>query len=117
MALTDTQIQAALAHLQVGPADFQQVSALPTFEARCQGLEDLKGRIRKNFKKAALELHPDRTGDDPGKTEIFKVLAQFVDQVDQLRVRQPQPPVRFQIISSTATWTSSGWPGTIRVVW
>jgi hypothetical protein len=31
-------------------------------------------KAKKNYKRLVFELHPDRTGNDPTKTELFKLL-------------------------------------------
>lgn len=116
-ALSDSQIQSAIAHLGVNPQDFQRVGALPTYEARCEALAVLKADIRKRFKRAALALHPDRTGDDPDKTEQFKTLASFVAQVEKLQVRPPARPTQFLNFSTSSSTSTVGFRwGTIRIV-
>jgi len=75
------------------PADFRAVEQMP-FEQGVKALDELKERIRKNYRKLAFELHPDRTGNDPEKTERFKALAQLWGQVEKMQLRRapPQPP-------------------------
>ena len=68
----------------------------------------LQEQTRLAFKKAALALHPDRTGGDTSKTEDFKRLAALVDVVAQLPVPQP---VRKKVVvdryQTTVRFTSS----------
>lgn len=117
-SLSDSQIQSAIGHLGVQPQEFQRIGTLPTYEARCEALTVLKADLRKRFKRAALLLHPDRTGDDPEKTEQFKVLVTFMEQVEQLQVRPPAPPVQYYQFATSASSTStvSFYRGTIRIV-
>lgn len=75
------------------PEEIDALLREPTFEAAKAKLAELKERVRKNFRKLAFELHPDRTGGDPGKTERFKLLVQVQDSFDKLQIRPPQPRV------------------------
>lgn len=103
MALTDAQIQAALPYLGVNPQDFQAVRQMPTFEAATAALDELKKRAHRNFKKAARELHPDLTGGDEAKADIFRTCVEMLDQLDKLQLVRPQPrPVQW------VTYTNSG---------
>jgi len=118
MALTDAQIQAALPYIGVYPQDFQAVRQLPTFEAAVAALEELKKRARRNFKKAARELHPDLTGNDEGKADIFRTCVEMLDQLDKLQLVRPRPrPVQWvTYTNSGSTSTSAGFSGvTIRI--
>jgi len=71
------------------PEDFDQIQRAPIAQAR-KMLADLKGRVKHAFKKFAVELHPDKTGDDPVKTERFKLLVQVREAFDQIDI-QPRP--------------------------
>lgn len=97
------QIERGFQALGVSPAELQQVLQQPSF-AECQVyLEALKDKVRKSFKKLAFELHPDRTGNDPEKTELFKVVARIRDDVEKLTLQEaqllpPPPPMPIPFI-------------------
>jgi hypothetical protein len=85
-------------------------------DAAAVKLDELKERVRKNFRRLALELHPDRTGGDPVKTERFKLLVSVKDEFEKLQlapspahpqiVRPPTaPPVR---VVRVVSWVASG---------
>ncbi len=75
------------------PEDLDAVRHAPSFEAGQAKLAELKERARRNFKHLAFELHPDRTGGDPEKTERFKRIAQAHGEVEKLQL-QRRPPVQ-----------------------
>lgn len=42
--------------------------------------------IRARWKQIALELHPDRTGNDGEKTRVFRALSNVVDEIERQEV-------------------------------
>jgi hypothetical protein len=92
----------ALGLLGVSASDFEAMRRVPFAQAQ-EMLRVVKERVRKNFRRLVLELHPDRTGNDPEKTEQFKVLAQIFADFNKLEVRPPapMPPVSRQ---TPVTW-------------
>ena len=121
MAITDAQLQAALPYFGVTQEEIRAVQMKPTFEEAVAALDDLKKRVKKNYKQAVRALHPDVTGNDPAKTEIFRTLTEMVDGFEQLQVRRPPPPRPvFQTWSNSTASTSTvttGFGGvTIRIV-
>lgn len=102
--------------------DFRAIEHAPSFEAGQQRLADFKERAKKQFRKAALELHPDRTNNDPAKTDDFKLVAAVADDIEKLVFGRPppQPVMRavrivFRSVShgsaSTGTSTSTNYYG------
>lgn len=55
-------------------------------------LDDFKAKVNKVWRKVALELHPDRTGNDPEKTEKFKRYAQAMETIKALDLPSIPPP-------------------------
>lgn len=86
-----------LARLGVTPMDIERIRQTP-FPQSVAILDELKARVKTNWKRLAFELHPDRTGNDPVKTEEFKGLTLVRDDFEKLRVEpRPQPmpqPIR-----------------------
>jgi len=116
MALTDAQIQAALPYLGVNQQDFLAVRQKPTFEEACAALEELKKQAHRNFKKAARELHPDATGGDEAKADIFRTCVSLLDDLDKLRLVRPQPrPVQWVTYTNSGTSTGGFSGVTIRI--
>jgi len=76
----------------ITPQDFQAIQLAPSFEEAKKQLEALKTKVKAAFKKMAFELHPDRTGNDPAKTEKFKLVSKIKDDVEKLNVSPPQRP-------------------------
>jgi hypothetical protein len=124
MKLTNEQIQRAMLILGLAPNDFRAVEQAPSFEAGQQMLAALKERAKKQFRKVAMELHPDRTNNDPAKTDDFKLVSAVVEDIEKLVFGRPQPPpqmrqqqmrvvfvrmnVGFGFSSSTTTTTTYG---------
>jgi hypothetical protein len=72
-------------------------------------LEELKERVRKNYKRLVFELHPDRTGNDPVKTERFVLFGRIKDEFEKLQlqprpVTQIRPPPNVTVVR-VVTWT------------
>ena len=74
------------------PEDFDRLRSMPFQAARCR-LVELKERVKKEFRRLALELHPDRTNGDEVKTERFKLMIKVKEAVEALQVQSPPPPV------------------------
>ena len=88
-----------LVRLGVGPGDLQRVQQTP-YPQSVAVLEELKVRVKASFKRLAFELHPDRTGGDPTKTEEFKGLVQVASDFEKFTVHarpQQKPEVRMPI--------------------
>jgi hypothetical protein len=84
-------------------APFSQAQAL---------LKDLKAQARRNYKKLALELHPDRTQGDKAKAEFFVLLGRVLEDLDKTTI-QPAPVVPrmqvayappFNTVTGTGAW-------------
>lgn len=117
MAITDVQLQAALPYFGVTQEEIRAVQGAPTFEAAVAQLAELKARVKKNYKQAVRQLHPDVTGNDEAKAEIFRTLTEMVDSFEKLEVRRPQPRPQFiQTWTNSATSTSYMGGVTIRIV-
>jgi len=104
-----------LAELKVTPARIQACLQLGSYAEAQAALTALKVEAKQRFKDLALDLHPDRTGDDPVKTQKFKLLSAVVDKMErELHVVPSQPvyyaPMRHTvvvIIRSGETYTTS----------
>lgn len=97
-------------------ADFRAVEQAPSFEVAAQRLNELKARTKKQFRKVALELHPDRTNNDPVKTEDFKLVSAAVEDIERISMQQVRPQRQVRVIhitinGSTSTSASTSWHG------
>lgn len=81
MDYTDRQITAAFELLGITQKDLARARVNPAV------LQALQAKVRRTWKQAARELHPDRTGDDPQLTELFKLVKQVADEVAAMKVR------------------------------
>ena len=107
-----SEIKNLLHHLGVSFSDLEKLVQLPYGDAT-QYLIALKERAHKNWKRLAFELHPDRTKNDPQKTELFQRLLQAKTKFEQLSVpHQPPPPSPRVVTPPTAHPT----PTTLGVV-
>ena len=82
-------IQDLLRHLGVLPTEVENLYTLAYPEAT-KLLGVLKDRVRRNWRKLAFELHPDRTNNDPEKTRQFRALLALKDRFEQLTLPEPR---------------------------
>lgn len=71
-------------------------------------LKELQARAKKAFRRLALELHPDRTGNDPAKADRFRRLVEVHEFIAGLEMRRPQPQ---RVVFVSCTFTGGGWGG------
>ena len=117
--------QRALVALGVTPRDLDAVRQAPIVRAGPL-LQGLKANARRQYKRLALELHPDRTQGDEAKTEFFKLLGLVLAEFLKVSVKAAPPqrpaihvhyytqpatsttqPTTWQQVRSSA-WTGSG---------
>lgn len=91
MALDPQKALLLLRELGVGQADLDSLRRLPLAEARTK-LAGIKEAVNRQFRRFALELHPDRTGNDPTKAQKFKDLSQVRDDFLKLELQAAPPP-------------------------
>jgi hypothetical protein len=116
MKLTNDQIQRAMQLLGLTQNDFRAIERAPSFEVGQQMLVALKERTKKQFRKVAMELHPDRTNNDPAKTDDFKLVSVVVEDLEKLAFSRPQPVPQMRVVfvrtnvsySTTGTTTTYG---------
>lgn len=112
--IDQAKVLQAVEALGITVADVEGIRRSPFPQAQTM-LQALKDRAKKNYKKLAFELHPDRTNNDPVKTDLFKVLGQVLADIEKLQVRPPPPPIVrqqvavhwVQVARTVATGTSS----------
>lgn len=78
--------------------EFIEVREAPTLQERTRLLDALKAKAKKAYTRLAFQLHPDRTGNDPEKTALFRLLTQVKADIEALEparlpIPQPQPIV------------------------
>ena len=105
-------VQDLLLSLGVQPAEIARLYTLPHAEAsRLLGV--LKDRVRQNWRKLAFELHPDRTGNDPAKTERFRALLALKDKFEQMILPEPRPARVEPVTAYTAATPMPPTPGVV----
>lgn len=111
-------VQDLLRLLDVHPAEIESLYRLPHVEAS-RVLEGLKDRVRRNWRKVAFELHPDRTGNDSEKTAQFRALLVLKDKFEQMSLPAPRParpePVTSYVSGATMPQTPGVVYGQVRV--
>lgn len=83
--------QRALSTLGVEPSDIAAIRRAP-FQKAQELLQDLKTRAGRNYRKLALELHPDRTQGDKSKEELFVLLGRVLEEFNKVTVQPATPP-------------------------
>lgn len=108
MKLSNEEVEALMAELGLRDLrGFLQGLGQFPFEEAGARLADMQAAIKKAWKTKALELHPDRTGDDPEKTEKFKRLNTVHEWFTAIKLRRPTPPPQLMVRTVLFTHTTS----------
>jgi hypothetical protein len=99
-------IQQALTALDVTEAELEAIRRAPFPKAQTL-LQDLKAKAHRNYKRLALELHPDRTQGDKTKAELFVLLGRVLEEFDKIAVHPAPKPIQVVRVP-IATW-QAGW--------
>jgi len=109
-AIPPDQSQKALKALGVTQTDFDTIRNVPIAEAKTL-LKDLKARAHRNYKRLALEYHPDQTKGDAAKTEFWLLLGRVLEELNKTTVQaQPQVPHFETVAYIPVQWTQPGQP-------
>lgn len=124
--ISQPEFHKGLSELGVGTRDFQEIVQRSNgFDDGAHRLAELKKKVRANFRRKALELHPDQNGGDQEKTELFMLVQKTMQVVDGLEIRRPRPRPQHVFApngwggyaaTSSTTATGTGWP-TVDVRW
>jgi len=117
---TQAEVVKAFQHLGITEADVMGIRSAPSLVEANKRLQALRDRVKKQWRKLAFELHPDRTEGDEDKEKLFKLLSGVVDKLDDTKVlppMRPRPRPRRRVVwqqpimwtdSTNATSTSTG---------
>jgi hypothetical protein len=110
-AIPASDVQRALTALGIAPQEFETIRRVPFPQAQ-DLLQELKAKARRNYKRLALELHPDRTQGDEAKATLFVLLGRVLEDLDKLRVTPPppipmQPAVFIRFADATPAWNQA----------
>jgi len=75
--------------LGISPEDIESLRNLPYPDAS-KGLEALKDKVRRNWRRTIFDLHPDRTGNDPEKTALFQELTRAKEALEAWKLEEPR---------------------------
>jgi len=78
MNYSDAQIIEVMLRLGVNQSDLLRA------QSSQRALEALKARLKKAYKKLALECHPDRTQDDAEKAQLFQLATHVVKEIENM---------------------------------
>lgn len=93
MPIPPHESERALTALGITQSDLNAIRSAPIDQAQTL-LQELKKKAHRQYKKLALELHPDRTQGDKDKAEFFVLLGRVLEEFDKVTVYpipQPQP--------------------------
>lgn len=93
------EIAAAGAKLGIQDGDLQFCMSHPDMDECRRRLAELQKRAKKNYRQCARELHPDLNGNDPTKTELFKLVKSIWESVSKMEIAPHRPPVRHIFIT------------------
>jgi hypothetical protein len=95
--LDKAKVQAALFDLGVTAEMIGAVRRAPLPQAQAL-LAQVKENARRHYRRHVFELHPDRTGNDPEKTERLHVLTRVLEDLAKLTVQPPRPVIHAQVV-------------------
>ena len=110
--------------MELSPAELMPRQGC-SFQEASKHLDEVKVRVKKAYKKAALKHHPDRPDGDEEKMKILSSAMEIVESLT-LQPGLPPPPPRpvrvvrivrveyhgdFSNSSTTGTGTFTGWSG------
>jgi hypothetical protein len=107
--MDQAQTLTALDRLGVTRVDLDRVQRTP-YPASKAILDELKSRVRSNWKRLAFDLHPDRTGNDPDKTALFTMLNQVQREFESLEIQPRMVPMRVVVVQH---WGQPFTPGVV----
>jgi hypothetical protein len=93
--VTDSDLLRALSLLKLSPEDIRGL------RQGSSSIDAFRQKAKSSYRKAALTLHPDKTGNDEAKTADFVLLNRFMEELDALK----PPKQRFTRKSPNATLT------------
>jgi len=98
MDYSDAQIIDVMHGLGVSQADLLRA------QSSSRSLDALKSRLKRAYRKLALECHPDRTRDDPEKTRLFQLATHVVKEIESMEAHPNPRKVKWAVrIRSTIT--------------
>lgn len=77
---------AALAALGLSLDVLRWVEEAPTSKEGLKRLRLVQDLARRNYRSACKDLHPDRTGNDPTRTELFKVVVELNRRIQNMKL-------------------------------
>ena len=75
--------------LGITETELKDLSKLSSFREAEALLLKLKAKAKKNYKRLAFELHPDRNGGDPEKTALYVLLTKVQQEFSKKEARPP----------------------------
>ncbi|RKZ05698.1 hypothetical protein DRQ25_15570 [Candidatus Fermentibacteria bacterium] len=94
LRLSDPRVKQTLSEMGVSQADLDSLSKATTHAEGEAMLDKLKVKTKKGYRALAHELHPDKTGNDPEKTEMFKFVKSIYEGFAAAEfIARPRPMV------------------------
>ena len=110
LRFSSPDVAKAAAALKLTEQDLNHCIQHPELSECQRRLEELKKRVKKSYREAALELHPDRTGGDEEKLQLFKTVSRLWEQIQKFEIgRQQRPQPRVVHVRATPSTSWGGW--------
>jgi hypothetical protein len=81
-----------MAWLGISREDLIHIKTEPSGTQARAALEALRQRTKKAYKRAVRELHPDRTGGDPEKSDLFRAVSEVYQEISGVKLKETSVP-------------------------
>lgn len=88
-SISPAELNKAYHVLGITETDLMAIVSAPYRESE-DLFKKLKAKARKNYKRLALDLHPDRNGGDLNKTVLFDLLTRAVKELDKRKAKSAE---------------------------
>jgi hypothetical protein len=89
--ITDAQLQQAMNWLGIGRDELLHIKTDGSDDQAAVKLLALQARVKKAYKRAVRELHPDRNGGSSEKTALFRAVTEVYKEIGNTELQEADP--------------------------
>lgn len=91
MQATDSQILEVMSLFGISQEDIRRA------QTNGRALDAFKARVKKAYRQAAHQLHPDKNNNDPEKARLFQLAGQVVEEINAMRFESHPRRVKWAV--------------------